>query len=126
MMNRGFTLLEVMVALVVFSLAALTAMQVVSVTLRGQQILEERMWAGWVADNQMALLFLISPAERALPRQGEADMAGRTWYWRSTVRMGEGDILQRGEIDVSTQADFSDIRLSRRTWFISAKVQEAP
>lgn len=124
MTSRGFTLLEIMVALVVFSLASLMVMQVTSVTLRGQQFLEEKMVAGWVADNQIALLFLVSPAERLLNRQGEVEMAGRIWYWRSKVSPADGGLLQHGEIDISTRADFSDIRLSRRTWFISDNAKE--
>lgn len=124
MMSRGFTLLEVMVALVVFSLSSLAVMQVTGVTLRGQKLLEEKMVAGWVADNQIALLFLVSPTERELNRQGELEMAGRIWYWRSKVCPTEGGLLQYGEIDISTRGDFSDILLSRRTWFIADNAKD--
>ncbi|EHX1221234.1 type II secretion system minor pseudopilin GspI, partial [Escherichia coli] len=51
-MKRGFTLLEVMIALVIFSLAVMAVLQIASGTLSNQQVLEEKTVAGWVAENQ--------------------------------------------------------------------------
>ena len=58
-MKRGFTLLEVMLALAIFALAAMAVLQIASGALSNQQILEEKTVAGWVAENQTALLYLI-------------------------------------------------------------------
>ena len=51
-MKRGFTLLEVMLALAIFALAATAVLQIASGALSNQQILEEKTVAGWVAENQ--------------------------------------------------------------------------
>ena len=54
-MKRGFTLLEVMLALAIFALAATAVLQIASGALSNQQVLEEKTVAGWVAENQTAL-----------------------------------------------------------------------
>lgn len=105
-------------ALAIFALSALAVMQTAGVALRGQQALQENMLASWVADNQMALLFLLRPEQRASPRQGDVEMAGRRWYWRTSVRIAEGGLLQHAEVEVSLVADFRDIRQSRQAWLI--------
>ncbi|MGQ7109899.1 type II secretion system minor pseudopilin GspI, partial [Escherichia sp. TWPC-MK] len=83
-MKRGFTLLEVMLALAIFALAATAVLQIASGALSNQQILEEKTVAGWVAENQTALLYLMTREQRAVRQQGESDMAGSRWYWRTT------------------------------------------
>mgnify|MGYP000078480030 FL=1 len=51
-MKRGFTLLEVMLALAIFALAATAVLQIASGALSNQQILEEKTVAGWVAETR--------------------------------------------------------------------------
>ncbi|HAJ2337034.1 TPA: prepilin-type N-terminal cleavage/methylation domain-containing protein [Escherichia coli] len=48
-MKRGFTLQEVMLALAIFALAAMTVLQIAISTLSNQQFLEEKAVAVWVA-----------------------------------------------------------------------------
>ncbi len=72
-MKRGFTLLEVMLALAIFALAATAVLQIASGALSNQQVLEEKTVAGWVAENQTALLYLMSREQRAVRHQGESD-----------------------------------------------------
>lgn len=78
-------LLEVMLALAIFALAAMAVLQIASGTLSNQQILEEKTVAGWVAENQTALLYLMTREQRAVRHQGESDMAGSRWYWRTIL-----------------------------------------
>ena len=93
-MKRGFTLLEVMLALAIFALAATAVLQIASGALSNQQILEEKTVAGWVAENQTALLYLMTREQRAVRQQGESDMAGSRWYWRTTP-LSTGNALPR-------------------------------
>ncbi len=69
-MKRGFTLLEVMLALAIFALAATAVLQIASGALSNQQILEEKTVAGWVAENQTALLYLMTREQRAVRHRG--------------------------------------------------------
>ncbi len=76
-MKRGFTLLEVMLALAIFALAATAVLQIASGALSNQQILEEKTVAGWVAENQTALLYLMTREQRAVGGRGESERYGR-------------------------------------------------
>ncbi|MGL5728054.1 MAG: type II secretion system minor pseudopilin GspI, partial [Plesiomonas sp.] len=70
-MKRGFTLLEVLVALAVFAVAALAVMQAASGHVRSLSLLEEKLFAGWVAENQQALLALMPASERVREQRGQ-------------------------------------------------------
>lgn len=59
--QKGFTLLELMIALTIFAVAALTALKHSSQAARQQQLLEEKTIALWLAENAVAELRLINP-----------------------------------------------------------------
>jgi general secretion pathway protein I len=52
--QKGMTLLEVMVALVIFSTAALALMNSVTLNVRFTHGLADTLQASWVAENQLA------------------------------------------------------------------------
>lgn len=81
-MKRGFTLLEVMLALAIFALAAMAVLQIASGALSNQQILEEKTVAGWVAENQTALLYLMTREQRAVRH-------GARVIWQEAAGTGE-------------------------------------
>lgn len=112
--RRGFTLLEVLVALAVFAGAALAVMQAGSSSLRNLNILQDKLLAGWVAENQLALLSLLAPQERQRSQRGESQMADRTWYWRSEPLPTSGSSLDAIEIRVSRQPQGSADAVLRR------------
>lgn len=119
--SHGFTLLEVLVALAVFAGAALAVMQAGSSSLRNLVILQDKMLAGWVAENQLALLSLLPPAER---QRGETQMANRTWYWRSESVPTSGSSLTAIEIQVSRQPQGSAEAVLRR-YFARPRTESA-
>ena len=95
-MKRGFTLLEVMLALAIFALAAMAVLQIASGALSNQHVLEEKTVAGWVAENQTALLYLMTREQRAVSHQGESDgrkplvLANHTAEYRQRAAPGSG------------------------------------
>lgn len=116
-MRRGFTLLEVMIALVIFVLAAMAVLQIASGALSNQQVLEEKTVAGWVAENQTAVLYLMTREQRAVRHHGESDMVGSRWYWQTIPLKTDNALLQAVDIEVSRHEDFSTVIQSRRAWF---------
>ncbi|RUO64905.1 type II secretion system minor pseudopilin GspI [Idiomarina ramblicola] len=82
---RGFTLIEVMVALSVFSLAALAALQAASGHLTGLSALQDKTFAQYVASNRLAELSIENRWPLENGRNGEQKQAGVTWYWQQEV-----------------------------------------
>ena len=95
----GFTLLEVLVALVVVAVAVAALGRAGSQALDSQAELERRTWALWVADNALAELQL-EPGVSTGQRQGSSDMGGRTWYWEMLIQPAPGGELLRVDVAV--------------------------
>lgn len=84
----GFTLIEVMVALMIVGIALPALMFQLGTQLDGTQVINNRTQAAWIAQNQLALLHLRQAAGESLPAgewQGESANGGRQWYWRRTA-----------------------------------------
>ncbi|NHA09315.1 type II secretion system minor pseudopilin GspI [Enterobacter roggenkampii] len=79
--QNGMTLLEVMVALVIFSTAALALMNSVSLNVRFTHGLAETLQASWVVENQLAEAQLSKTDFPDAEEQGTEIMGGRSWYW---------------------------------------------
>lgn len=95
----GFTLLEVLVALVVVAVAVAALGRAGSQVLDSQAELERRTWALWVADNALAELQLevgVSTGQR----QGSTGMGERTWYWEMLIEPAPGGELLRVDVAV--------------------------
>ena len=104
--------------------AGSAVLQIASGALSNQQILEEKTVAGGVAENQTALLYLMTREQRAVRQQGESDMAGSRWYWRTTPLSTGNALLQAVDIEVSLHEDFSSVIQSRRAWFSAVGGQQ--
>ena len=80
--EQGMTLLEVMVALVIFSTAALALMNSVSLNVRFTHGLADSLQASWVAENQLAEAKLSNTPFPDALQPGTEIMGGRSWIWR--------------------------------------------
>lgn len=81
---RGFTLVEVMVAMAVVAVALPALLFALMQQLDGTAYLRERTLASWVAANKLSELELVVASGGELPRdavKGETTLAGRDWRW---------------------------------------------
>jgi general secretion pathway protein I len=101
--EAGFTLIEMLVALAIFSLAALALLRLGGATAANSARLNDQALAQTVARN-LAVEALTDPGPPAFGASaGEAVNAGRRWRWRRTVmRSPEARIVQ---IEIAVEAE---------------------
>lgn len=93
------TLLEVMVALVIFSTAALALMNSVSLNVRFTYGLADTLQASWVAENQLAEAQLMQSDFPEAEEEGSETQGGRSWIWRKQrVKSAEHGWMNRIQV----------------------------
>jgi len=101
MKQRGFTLLELLVALAIFATAGMAIMQTSSAHIRHLTQLEELTLASYIASNQMQLAMIDDEWPGKDKSQGQIEMANRKWIWQQQISKLTDDDLRLVEISVS-------------------------
>lgn len=103
--QRGFTLLEVMVALAVFATLSAAVFSASQFVLSRGAALEERLFATWLADNQLNELSLhagLRPGHQRLDRH----FAQRDWWLSQTIERSTDPRLYKVQLSVGrTESD---------------------
>ncbi len=102
---RGFTLIEMLVALAILAIALAAVQRAVSVSLDNAFELKQRLLASWVADNRLAELRALRVLPPTGETRGEEIQAGIRFHWQSQVSTTPNPYVERVEIRVGTAAD---------------------
>lgn len=118
---RGFTLIEVLVALTILAVALTAAMRAMGSMIEAGASLQQRMLAGWSADNQLTLLRLgktwPEPGTRGLP----CPQGGLALYCELTVSSTPNPAFRRVEVAVYPSATDRGVRLA---WLVTVVPNE--
>jgi general secretion pathway protein I len=113
--ESGFTLVEVLVSLVIFSVAILGLTQAGTQTVATLNQLEQRTYASIIADNQLALARLRTETTSSQTQSGQAQSGGRDFEYR--IRRLETEVENFFELVVSVNAvDSEQILIERRAF----------
>lgn len=105
---KGFTLVEVMVALVIVAVALPALLVSVYRQVDGTAYLRDKSVANWLAANKMAEIRLISSLNGKLlegKNSGSEEMADREWYWWARGEKTTVDNFYRITVSVGPEAD---------------------
>ena len=83
--KKGFSLIEVVVALFILSISVITIYSLIISTSVSSYDLEQRYLAKEVANNHIALLNTIEKPLRSGNRKGEMIMGGQNWVWDEEI-----------------------------------------
>ena len=100
--QRGFTLLEVLVALAIFGLVAAAVLTASGRSLNNAGRLEELTLAGWIADNRLTELQLAQSTPAISRESRELDYGGRRWETLSAVEASSDPGLLRVTVWVAS------------------------
>jgi len=93
--ERGFTILEMLVALAVLSLGAMALLNLAGENTRTAALLQSRLFAGIVADNRAVEALTSAVAPGIGTESGFETSGGTSWHWsRAVTQSGDANVLR--------------------------------
>lgn len=103
--NHGFTLLEILVAVSIFAIAAVALLNAQRTQITTSQHLEEKTYAHWVALNHLAEMRLTGRFPDMGQMESQAEMAGQTWLLITKVQATPTPNVRLLSVSVARQPD---------------------
>ncbi|MEW8027238.1 MAG: type II secretion system minor pseudopilin GspI [Candidatus Thiodiazotropha sp.] len=98
--SRGFTLLEILIALAILAIAFASIITVAANQSVNVGYLRDKTLAHWVALNQITELQIGKKWPATGKQQGDEEMGLKKWHWQRTVSKTPDDRVRRVEIAV--------------------------
>lgn len=108
--QRGFTLVEVMVALVIVALSLTSIAVTMSGMLKNATALKERTYASWIAQNRIIEFRAAGTIPETGETSGDVEYANSEWTWRAVVSETGIEDFYRIDVSVSRPDVEGDIR----------------
>jgi len=99
--SAGFTLLEVMIALVIVGLTLLAMAGKMGSMLNAANTMRNYTYASWIAHNKITELRLANVVPEVSSSSGEVRYAGVDWAWRAVVSETGVENLYRVDVSIS-------------------------
>ena len=119
--TKGMTLLEVIVALAIFSIAAVSITKSLGQQMANMPILEQRTYAQWVADNVMVDARLEIQFPNIGKKEGKIEFVGKDWYWRKEVIKTSDDNFRMIRISISDDKRYKRVVTQVSSYVFNSK-----
>jgi len=113
---KAFTLIEVLLALAVFSLAGVALLSTSANHSNQLSYIERQMYANWVASNKLTEAKLSTKWPPQNNQKGTFEMAGHEWHWLQKVIKTEDNDMRAIVIEVRTKEKDKDSLASFMTY----------
>jgi general secretion pathway protein I len=100
---RGFTLIEVLIALAILAIALAASVRAASVATDGALDVRERMLATWIAQDHLAALVAFGNYPNVGSRTGEVEQANLRFRWEELTSSTPNSEFRRVEVRVSAE-----------------------
>jgi len=122
---RGFTLIEVLAALVIVALGMMGAIEAVSQSARNGMYLRDKTFAHWIAMNIITDRRLQANPPDVGETSDEVDFAGRRWKWTLQVTQTQLPSMRRMDVLVRVKDAPADSSLVKVSGFYGTAVGAA-
>jgi len=106
--NRGFTLLEVLMALAIAAVALAGLSKIIGLYVSDSAKIQERLYAHWAAANLMVLDELETSWPGIGVQNGDVEFVGHRWRWRRETSESPFGAVRRIEIQMFLDPDAPD------------------
>ncbi len=114
---RGFTLIEVLVALAIVAIGMAAVMEALTSSADTALYLQDKTFADWVALNRVETVRLSGAVPTTGTSSDTVDYAGRKWEWRQKVT----NMRIKGMVQIEVDARPADSKAGEdRGWYASA------
>ena len=114
---RGFTLIEVLVALAIVAIGMAAVMEALTSSANTALYLQDKTFAEWVALNRLETVRLSGTVPTAGTSNDDVDYAGRSWEWQEKVT----DTKITGMVQIQIDVRPADSKAGdNRGWYASA------
>jgi len=122
---RGFTLLEVMVALAIVSIGLIAVFNGIIQMAHSTSTLRERAQADWIAMNMISQIRISGDFPDVGSFDGDTEFAGRDWRWEATISETGVTDLRRIDMSVAFE-ERPDDAITIVTGFVTRRAADAP